>query len=101
VEFLRHELLDHPGHEIQAILNGGRVLLHMLAIIAFRDLIHPQPLGDIQRMCHWRYLVGVGLTQLVDKIDYPRELCDGLGELFIAYFESSQHRNVLNLIFIE
>ena len=73
----------------------------MLAVVGFGDRSGTQPLGLVQRMCHRRNIGGVGLAQLVDEIDDPRQFVDSLGELLAGEVESRQHRNVLNLFFIE
>jgi hypothetical protein len=52
-------------------------------------------------MGHWHDIVGRRLRQLVDEFDDSGQLFDRFGEFVIGEAEARQHRNVLNLFFIE
>ena len=59
--------LDDLGHEIQAIADGRRVFLEMIAVIRLGDLIGAQPLSLIERVRHRHDVVGSRLASWSTK----------------------------------
>ena len=73
----------------------------MVPIDGLGHHVSAQALGLVQRMGHRYDVAGVRLRQLVHEIHDSGQFVDGFSELVIGQFESRQHRDVLDLIFIE
>jgi hypothetical protein len=101
MQVLAHGSLNDFWHEVQTAFDGVGILLHVIPIIGLGHHVGAKPLRFVKRVRHRQHIVGIGLAQLIDEIDDSRQLVDGFGHVGIGEFESRQHSDVLNLIFIE
>ena len=92
---------DDFRHQVQPVLDGRRIFLESIALVDLGDDVRTQPLSRIEGVRHRHDAVGIGRRQLIDEIDDFRQLFDAFGVLLIAEFQPRQHRNVLDLIFVE
>lgn len=58
-------LLDNPGNQIEAVLDGRGTTLETLALVGFGDFVGTQTLGGVQRVGQWRDALGVDGLQAI------------------------------------
>src|SRR5690606_28056243 len=86
-------------YQVETVSDQGSVCLDSLPVDRFTDDIRPQTLRLIQRMSHRYHTVCRGGLKLVDEVYDSGKLIDNIIEFALLELESSEQRDVMNLVF--